>query len=152
MEQITVVEKSATLEHIDSLISLILKQMETIGSKKDSDHVKRAIINASRDSSNAVFFLCFKDDTIAAFAFGNVCAGLETGADYLWLNELFVDENFRNMNIGSRLVSFIENWSKERNIRYIACITGSENIPAQNLYTKNGFELSKTLWVDKSIE
>ena len=152
MEEIRVAEKGTTLEHIDSLISLILKQMEAIGSEKDYGHVKRAIINASRDSSNAVFFLYFKDETMIAFAFGNVCAGLETGADYLWLNELFVDGTFRKMNIGSKILSFIEKWSKERDIKYLACITGSENVPAQNLYMKNGFELSKTVWVDKPIE
>lgn len=152
MEEIKVAEKGSNPENIEQLTLLILGQMEAIGSKKDRYHVERAVTNALRDSSNAVFFLYFKDGTPIAFAFGNVCAGLETGADYLWLNELFVDKNFRKMNVASEIISFIENWSKERNIKYMACITGSENVPAQNFYTKHGFELSKTVWVDKLIE
>ncbi|WP_168203336.1 GNAT family N-acetyltransferase [Oceanispirochaeta crateris] len=112
----------------------------------------RSVENALADSNHSIFFLYTQNNTIVAFAFGNICAGLESGADYLWMNELYVSPNFRKQNIASEILAFIEKWSKSLNIKYIACITGVNNIPAQDLYKKNGFEIKLTNWVDKSIE
>ena len=63
-----------------------------------------------------------------------------------------MDEPFRHKGIASKMLQFIENWSKEKNIKYVACTTGLKNELAQKLYRKNGFEIDQTLWVGKEIE
>ncbi len=152
MKHITVVQKKDELTDPEKLYSLIHEQMHAIGSDRDYSHIKQAVEHALNGASNSVFFLYHIDNGPAAFAFGNICSGLETGADYLWINELFVENKFRRQNIASALLSYIEEWSKQRKIKYIACITGENNTQAQSLYAKNGYELSSGVWVDKSID
>ena len=140
------------LQPLAPLVELILKQMHAIGSGADAAHVESALRAALRPESRAVLFLWHDDSgTPGAFAFGNVACGLETGADYLWINELHVDQPYRGRAIASDLLAFIEQWSRNNRIRYIACTTGLQNEPAQNLYRKHGFELSPTMWVGKRL-
>jgi GNAT superfamily N-acetyltransferase len=150
--KIEVISNKIELKNREKLIQLVLKQMETIGSKKSYKQIEDAIDNALSDNKRSLFFLSYIKNDIAAFAFANICAGLESGADYLWINELYVEENFRRKNIASEIISFIEIWTKKQRIKYIACITGVDNISAKKLYQKKGYNLNKTIWVDKRIE
>jgi GNAT superfamily N-acetyltransferase len=88
---------------------------------------------------------------LGAFAFGNVGSGLETGSDYLWLNELHVDHPFRRRGLASRMLEFVRDWADETGISYMACVTGMKNMPAQALYEANGFDLSPVMWVDTRV-
>ena len=153
MYQIEIIKKIEEIESLDKIIRLIQKQMTVIGGPSDVQHIKGALENALKPESRSVLFLWYSESNdIGAFAFSNICAGLETGADYLWINELFVDDKFRKKNVASEIIQFIEKWAKENQIKYIACTTGLTNEPAQKLYKKNGFDIHKTMWVDKSIE
>jgi len=152
LQKIQIVRNKDDFDAVEDLIQIILKQMSAIGSEKDYYHIKNAVDNALSKSNRSVFFLYQKDFSIEAFAYGNICAGLESGADYFWINELFVSEDIRNQQIASNILSFIEDWAKTENIKYIACITSLKNSPAKKLYLKNGFELNETVWVDKTIE
>ena len=153
MYQIKIIKNIEEIESLDKLIRLVQKQMTVIGGCSDSLHIKGALENALKPESRSVLFLWYTESNdIGAFAFSNICAGLETGADYLWINELFVDDEFRKRNAASEIIQFIEKWSRKNQIKYIACTTGLTNIPAQNLYKKNGFDIHKTIWVDKSIK
>lgn len=153
MYQIKIIKNIEEINSLYKLIRLVQKQMTVIGGCSDSLHIKGALENALKPDSRSVLFLWYSESNdIGAFAFSNICAGLETGADYLWINELFVDDDYRKRNIASVMIQFIEKWTKENQIKYIACTTGLTNVPAQELYKKNDFELHKTIWVDKSIE
>ena len=153
MYQIKIIKKIEEIESLDIIIRLVQKQMTVIGGHSDFQHIKDALKNALRPESRSVLFLWYSElNEIGAFVFSNICAGLETGADYWWINELFVDDVFRKRNVASEMIQFIEKWTKKNQIKYIACTTGLTNEPAQKLYKKNGFDLHKTMWVDKSIE
>ncbi len=153
MNQIKIITKFEEIESLGKVISLIQKQMIVIGGFSDTDHIKNALKNALKPKSRSFLFLWYSNaDIPGAFVFSNICAGLETGSDYLWINELFVDNEFRKKDIATAMIQFIENWAKEKQIKYIACTTGLTNKPAQNFYIKNGFEKHKTMWVGKSNE
>lgn len=151
MQEIQVIRNKDDLDTVKDLITIILEQMKAIGSEKNYTHVKNAVDNALSESNRSIFFLYRNEYSIKAFAYGNICAGLESGADYFWINELYISENFRNKHIASKILSFIEDWAKSEDIKYVACITGLKNAPAQKLYQKNGFGLEKAIWVDKNI-
>ncbi len=152
MENISVVKNKSQLADPEKLYALIYKQMIAIGSGRDYDHIRNGVDNALKISSNSVFFLYHIDNELGGFAFGNICSGLETGADYLWINELLVEDKYRRQNIASQILSYIEKWSKQRKIKYIACITGKNNTQAQALYAKNGYDLSSKVWADKDLK
>ena len=153
LNQIKIIKKIEELEPPDKVINLIQKQMTIIGGCSDFYHVKNALKNALRPESRSFLFLWYSEsDEPGAFAFLNICAGLETGSDYLWINELYVDNKNRKKNVASEMIRFIEKWSKDNKIKYIACTTGLGNEPAQKFYKKNNFDLHKTIWVDKNVK
>lgn len=149
--KLDIVTKFKKIRKIDEIACMIEKQISS-DSKINS---KRTIINslkiALRKGSRCTLFLLRQDEALVAFAFSNTCSGIESGSDYLWLNELYVEEHHRNKGIGSYFIQEIEKWAINNKIVYMACITGNTNIIAQNLYKKNGFEINNITWVDKSI-
>jgi ribosomal protein S18 acetylase RimI-like enzyme len=137
------------VEKIDSVIELIAMQMTFIGSVKTKEEIKSSLKNALSNRS-AVLFVDYKDNA-TAFAFANISSGLESGGDYLWVNELFVDPDYRNKGQATKLLTAIEAFAKEVNIKYIALSTSSENEKALTLYKKQGYEVDQTMWVDKTL-
>lgn len=152
MLRVEVYNSESPMENTASIFHLIQKQMEYIGSPKSLEQIEQALTNIFRSNSGAVIFVGYDNYGLpAAFAFGNLCAGLESGGDYFWLNELYVDASCRNLGYADTLLSYAEDWLKGRGVKYIACVTGRENIAAQNLYRKKGFVLDSAVWVDKKI-
>ena len=140
------------LTKIYELTRIVKKQMEFLGSKHSLEKIKCAIENALK-TNRAVFFLKLsKDGEIIGFAFGNICSGLETGADYLWINELYVSPDCRKQGIAGEIYEYIEKWAKEVKISYIATITGKTNEISQNFHKKMNYEVSEIIWMDKSLK
>jgi len=152
MSTINTVRSGEDIPDKEELIILIQRQLSTYGGDADFIRIDKAIENSLKEGSRAVFFLWndFKD-RLGAFAFANICSGLESGADYLWINELYVDEMFRKRGVATEILNFINNWAKKNQIVYISCSTGVANLTAQSLYKKSGFDFNTTMWVDKSV-
>lgn len=139
------------LEDIGSISGLIQKQMDSIGSPKTPEQIEQTLSNIFWHDSRAILFVGYKDDIPASFAFGNISVGLESGGDYFWLNELYVDTAYRRYGHAGELLSFIDKWLKNKGTKYMACVTGKDNSAAQNMYKKHGFDLGTIVWADKSI-
>lgn len=59
----------------------------------------------------------------------------------LWLlNDLYVSQNFRKHGAGEALLERAKQLAKDTNARGLILETAADNIPAQNLYFKNGWE------------
>jgi ribosomal protein S18 acetylase RimI-like enzyme len=152
MLTIEVYNNESPIKNTSAIINLIQKQMESIGSPKTPQQINQTVLNIFKPASRAVLFVGYDSKNIpVVFAFGNVGVGFEAGGDYFWLNELYVDISCRRYGYASALLSFAEKWLKDKGINYIACITGNDNIAAQNMYQKKGFDLSTIIWVDKSL-
>lgn len=152
MLRIEVYNNESPMENTCLILSLIQKQMESIGSPKTFEQIEQTLSNIFKSDNRAMLFVGYDAGNIpVAFAFGNAGVGFETGGGYFWLNELYVDIPCRRHGCASELLSFAEKWLKDKGINYIACITGKENTAAQNMYRKKGFDLSDIVWVDKSI-
>lgn len=150
---IQVIEKHREIKNVDAVADLISKQMMVIKGEAEYDKILTSLKKSLSKSSRARLFL-IEDDagSYAGFAFGNVCSGLESGGDYLWINEIFVDQIYRGKKLGSRLIQFIEDWCKLNDIGYIACITGLSNTKAKRLFEKNEYGLNELIWVDKELD
>lgn len=150
---IKVIRNYSEIPSEQELLRMMGDQMAHIGSSTESERLKSALKNALKTESRVCLFLSLSEkEELQGFAFANICSGLESGADYLWINEIHIDKNFRKRGLAEELLDFIEQWTSEKNMPYMACITSSTNSPAQTLYRKKGFEISETLWVDKSLE
>ena len=71
-----------------------------------------------------------------------ICSVNEDGDGVI--NLIATGDKARNRGIGSALVKFCDNWAYEQGCKEIYVGTQSTNIPAINLYVKNGFKLFRT--------
>ena len=148
---IQVIKEMSEIKDIKQLISLIKKQLP-YDSHHDSRKILGSLENALSRKSSAVLFLCQSDQgTYQGFVFANVASGLESGGDYLWINELYIDEKYRHQSLGSQLIEFIEDWCKANELKYILCITHQDNLNAKAFYKNQGFNLSEVTWVSKKV-
>lgn len=57
---------------------------------------------------------------------------------------LVVDDNYRRMGIGKRLMESIENWAAEKECDKVSLRSGSSRKEAHQFYKDIGFDLIKT--------
>jgi len=53
-----------------------------------------------------------------------------------WVEELFVEEKYRNNSVGKDLIDYLENWALSNNAKFISLATRR----ADSFYTKIGYE------------
>ncbi|MBN2794289.1 MAG: GNAT family N-acetyltransferase [Clostridia bacterium] len=146
-----VIRKMEDIEHLSVLIDMIQKQMSHIGGQTDPVRIEEALKRGLSDQTRTVLFLLTEKDQYQGFSFCNISTGLESGGDYLWMNELYVHEEHRRKSIGSQLVEHMERWCEENEIKNFLCMTSKENKEAQVFYEKKGFGLEEVIWVSKAI-
>jgi GNAT superfamily N-acetyltransferase len=149
--QIKAYKNNKDIADNEAVVALLEKQMDFISSGQKQSSVASSLSNAMKDESRSVLWVAYQEEKAIGFAFGNVCCGLESGGDYLWLNEIYVEKEVRMQNVGSLLIEAVQTWAKQSNCTYLAMITHPQNVGAQHLFKKAGFELESLVWVDKSL-
>lgn len=150
-QSIVAYEHTLAILDYDGLLGLLGGQLSFIGYNKTREDVVKVLANAMKPESRSVLWVAYTDEKAVGFAFGNVCCGLESGGDYLWLNELYVAEEARAHGLGTHLLAEVQRWAKESGCTYLAMVTHPRNERAQNLYKAEGFELESLVWVDKYL-
>lgn len=136
---------------IEGVRILVKHQLTFIGYEPDQHDIETVLSNAMKPESRAVLWVAYLQDKAVGIAFGNVCCGLESGGDYLWLNELYVAEEARAHGLGTHILAEVQRWAKESGCTYLAMVTHPKNERAQSLYKAEGFELESLVWVDKYL-
>ena len=98
------------------------------------------------DEIHVVNGICYEiEDKIVVIAHYRTMPRPIKGKYNCFLDDLFVDENFRGQKIAQKLIKYLESLSKKNNWEGIRWITHSFNDTAKTLYDKiaknTGFEL-----------
>ncbi|ADY14385.1 GNAT family N-acetyltransferase [Sphaerochaeta globosa] len=149
--QITTFQHTCAIADIEGVHNLVHQQLTFIGYTPTMEDVQAVLANAMKQESRSVLFVAYQHNKALGIAFGNVCCGLESGGDYLWLNELYVAEEARVHGLGTQLLTEAQRWAKEHGCTYFAMVTHPKNERAQGLYAAEGFELENLVWVDKYL-
>ncbi|HPE93346.1 MAG TPA: GNAT family N-acetyltransferase [Sphaerochaeta sp.] len=149
--QIRSFQHNAVIPDIEGVHNLVKQQLTFIGYTPTYQDVASVLANAMKEESRAVLWVAYQQERAVGMAFGNVCCGLESGGDYLWLNELYVAEEARIHGLGTKLLTEAQRWAKEMGCTYLAMVTHPRNERAQHLYAGEGFELESLVWVDKYL-
>lgn len=149
--EFSVVKDSLPERWESPLVDLIYCQLDSIGSQKTRSQVERILPEVLSTDKRTRFFLLHQGETLLGFAFGNICTGLESGGNYLWINELHIGQQNRKKGLGTMLVENIQNWCRNHGLKYIAMMTSKKNIQARDLYAKCGFDQSEVIWVDQTL-
>lgn len=97
-------------------------------------------------------FIFESDGKTAGYAIVSMKFETEVGGMAAWIEELFVEEEFRGNGIGTLFFSFLAEEFKGR-LKRIRLEVGDENDGAKNLYKKLGFEYLdyKQMVIDKNF-
>lgn len=99
------------------------------------------------DVENNNFYVLENDkEIVAACALCNSNSGensltwCEDTNDVFYIDRLGVNADYLRQGIGSNLINQIKTFAKEEDKKYIRLFVVDSNIPAINMYLKNGFE------------
>ncbi|MCK9548714.1 MAG: GNAT family N-acetyltransferase [Sphaerochaeta sp.] len=112
-----------------------------------------SLLKAALDGNGQCVLTLARDgEACIAFAFANRGIGLESGGGYLWVNELFVKEEYRRRAVASTLLASLEAWARERNLKRIILAANPTNRAALALYGKAGFCVESAAWLEKELQ
>jgi GNAT superfamily N-acetyltransferase len=135
----------------DDLFSLLDEQMRCIGAPKPGPVLRSSIENALRADSRSLFFLVFDPDRAIGVAFLNLCSGIESEGDYVWLNEIHITESHRNRGVGRMLLRHIADWARRHKCTRMVGVTARENSASRELFRSEGFRVSDVEWVSLDL-
>ena len=117
------------------------------------DDVMLSCFDASLESPEMVKGIMFESDGInAGYAIVSLKFETEVGGIAAWIEELYVEENFRSKGIGKMFFEYLQN-EMHGKIRRIRLEVGEENLDAIRLYKNIGFEFLdyKQMVIDKDF-
>lgn len=80
-----------------------------------------------------------ENDNLLGIAFLNIGVSLRIGGRYIWLNELYVHNEYRNKGIGKKMLLYIIHKAEAEGIKMIELETGVNNSVTQHIYQSLGF-------------
>lgn len=117
------------------------------------DEVMLSCFDAAIDNPSAVKGFMFEQNGIpVGYSIVSMKFETEVGGMAAWIEELYVDDGFRGMGIGSEFFTFLSNELKGK-IKRIRLEVGDENEDAKRLYSRLGFEFLdyKQMVIDKDF-
>ncbi len=151
MEIIEIMKDSPT-ELKSRLIDLLGSQMEAIGDVADYDKIGNALeITLGSGTRAHILVMLDQNEKIIGLCVFNVCCGIQSGGDYIWINEIHIEKKERRKGYGEVLLEFVIDWAKTNQCKYVAAQTWPENIASQGLFEKAGYNKSCVIWLDKKI-
>lgn len=127
----------AELQNVPDLIPLF--DGYRIFYRQTSDYSKAKTFLTNRISNNeSVIFMAYDDENAIGFTqLYPLFSSVSMGPMYL-LNDLYVEDNYRNQGIGNLLIDKAKQLCKEQHYKGLAIQTEHNN-PAQHLYQRLGF-------------
>jgi GNAT superfamily N-acetyltransferase len=139
---------NSAAEEFHALADLLYQQMLDIGSNRSRLSIESAIQNALKPESRAIFFLAKKDTVPVGLVFANICSGIESGGDYIWINEIQILPRYRGQGFGKELLNYVIKWSKRNAIKTVLGVTGIYNDASQALFKSENFEINDIKWME----
>lgn len=147
--QIIIIANVDTKE-LETLIDILYQQMLDIKSKKSRSSIELAIKNALKPEARSLFFLAKQDTIPIGVVFVNICSGIESGGDYIWINEIQISPEFRGKGVGRKLLRYVLTWAKEHSMKSVLGVTDIDNNPSQALFKSEGFDVEEIMWMKKA--
>ena len=118
---------------------LFMQQISVSHTEDSFEKAMRAINLSIAPHSQSRLVVAELDGCLLGLALLNIGISLKIGTRYLWLNELYVDHNYRNKGIGKKLLLYIIHWAEQEDIKAIELETGVNNSVTKHIYQSLGF-------------
>lgn len=131
--------KKGTLENLEELVVLFDQYRQFYG-QESNEFLAREFLTERIKKEESIIYLAYLDDSSVGFtqlfpSFSSV------SMERMWiLNDLFVSKKARQKGVANALIEQAITLSKETDGKGILLETGADNVSAQKLYEKIGFE------------
>jgi|Wag4MinimDraft_12_1082652.scaffolds.fasta_scaffold00209_13 ribosomal protein S18 acetylase RimI-like enzyme len=129
----------------------ILKQlfeMENVAFDSKKQQIGLSMIIKEKSSEA---FVAENSERIIGMCTLQTIVSTATGGLSGYIEDFCVDNTYRGQGIGSKILEFAENWSKENNIPNIFLLTNSSNKKTLEFYEKNHWKKTNYLAFTKSL-
>ena len=127
----------AELQHVPDLIPLF--DGYRIFYKQPSDYVKaKSFLSDRIKNHESVIYIAYDDENAIGFTQLYPLFSSVSMQPMFLLNDLYVEDNYRNQGIGNMLIDKAKQLCKTLNYKGLGIQTASDN-PAQHLYLRVGF-------------
>ncbi|WP_078595266.1 GNAT family N-acetyltransferase [Evansella clarkii] len=133
------VEKSENPEIRLKITELMMEQMSALSIDINEEELLKTVDLALEESSGAEIFAAETNGKIVGCAFLNKGIGLDKGGPYIWLNDLYVQKDFRRQGIARKLLLKVLYWAEQEDFKGIELETGINNAATKKLYNSLGF-------------
>ena len=97
------------------------------------------------DNPSHLILFAETEEKIIGYIYGFIQENGDTTKEKVGqIDALYIEEEYRNMKIGDKLITEFIEWAKEQNVKIIEISVFDTNIKARNLYTKKNFKSVKT--------
>lgn len=130
-------------QDIDDVAKLAVK----LWNDADYDELKDEFEAILHTESNIVYTAYCQKDMIA-FAHCSIRNEYVEGADtdnVAYLEAVYVEQQYRNLGVASRLIQYCEDWGKSKGCRQFASDCDINNLSSIKLHRKKGFDESARL-------
>ena len=144
--------RTAKLEDLDVLCELLFElfsqEVEFIPNKKVQEKALKIII--LNENIGDIYVATIEEKVVAMV---NILYTISTalGNKVAIFEDFIVDISHRNQGIGEKLIDFVFEDLKAKNIQRITLLTDNDNIKAHRFYEKKGFVKSSMVPFRKSI-
>ncbi|MFC4619660.1 GNAT family N-acetyltransferase [Camelliibacillus cellulosilyticus] len=121
------------------IAELFVQQISVNDDEASFQRAMDAINMALTPLSTSRIVVAEKDGSLYGFAFLNIGVTLRDGGHYLWLNELYVHNAYRNEGIGKKLLLYIIHMAETAGVKAIELETGINNSVTKHIYNSLGF-------------
>lgn len=106
---------------------------------------KKALETIINDEKIGNILVCTYENRVVAMV--NLLYSFSTalGSRVVILEDMIVSNEYRDKNIGSKLLEFAKEFAKSKGIERITLLTDDDNFKAHNFYEKNGFKKSSMI-------
>ncbi|CAC9477459.1 hypothetical protein [uncultured Gammaproteobacteria bacterium] len=125
----------ASIKDIDNLSVLFNQYQKFYGENASLDDSKIFLTNRIINKES-IIYCCKNDGNISGFAQIYFSYSSVTMQKIWILNDLFVDQNFRGLGIGEKIISHVIRNASKNKIKSVILETLQDNKIAQNLYKK----------------
>jgi GNAT superfamily N-acetyltransferase len=123
----------------EKVAKLFMQQISMHGEKNGYNLVRSGIDQVLEKGSRSRIIVAEESGAILGMALLNIGISLRDGGKYVWLNELYVDNETRNKGIGRKLLLYIIYWAENEHIKTIELETGVSNAVTKHIYNSLGF-------------
>ena len=110
---------------------------------------KEKIEQSLETNTSEEVFVAVINEKIVGFCCVRIYISFCYSVSYAEITEIYVDDEFQHSGIGTKIITYVQNYLKDKNIVNIQLFTGGENYSAQAFYEKNGYKKTNEIMYRK---